>query len=247
MKERVPLRVATYNIGDYTGRGFDRGSEEGLAAIRAAMTAVGADLWALQEDVCCYGKEYGSYPRDTVYAGFGQYERCGCERYNYKAFLTTLPLTSVKRRFYTDGKFDHPWYLTGKVRIGEKTVTVISLHLDWSDRETRLEQIRQIIAYASQFEYVLIMGDFNTDDYENRVKLSIRSTHREDYSLFTDAGFRLANGGEFGDFHTFLDTANYPHAIDNIITSSGIRIVNAGVLCDGWMYDHAIMWADIEI
>lgn len=242
------MRVASYNTGDYTGKGFARGSKEGIEAIRASMAAVGAELWALQEDVCCYGNKVGAYPYGILYSDYTNYERVGSHRYNYKAFLSNLEIREVKRVFYVgDRVFNHPWFLSGVARISGKDVTLISLHLDWQDKATRLEQINQIIAYAKDAEYAMIMGDFNPCNYENGVKISEVATHEVDYKYFADAGFNLANCGRFGVFHTYLDTTSMPAPLDNIITTPNITIENAGIQADKWMYDHVILWADVTV
>ncbi len=241
------MRIASYNIGDYTGRGFARGSKEGIAAIRASMASVGAELWALQEDVCCYGDKNGAYPYGILYDSYSNYERVGSHRYNYKAFLANFEIYEVKRVFYVGERvFNHPWFLSGVARIQDRDVTLISLHLDWQDKATRFEQIKQVISYAKNAEYAIIMGDFNPCNYENGVKIDNNATHEVDYQNFTDAGFNLANCGEFGVFHTYLDTAAMPAPLDNIITTPNITIENAGVQADEWMYDHVILWADVS-
>ena len=45
------FRIADYNMGDYTGVGFDDGSEEGIIAYRKVIAKVDADLWAAQTDI----------------------------------------------------------------------------------------------------------------------------------------------------------------------------------------------------
>lgn len=241
------MRIATYNIGDYTGKGFERGSDEGIEAIRSSMAKVGAELWGLQEDVCCYGDKTGAYPFGIVYDGFKNYERCGSERYNYKAFLTNHPLTNVRRVFYVgDRVFNHPWFLAGETVLEGRCVTIVSLHFDWQDNDTRVEQIKQVIDFISRSEYAIILGDFNPCDYKDGKKQSDNGTHDVDFPLFTNAGLNIANGGKFGLLHTFVDTPRYPAPIDNIVTTPNINIDNAGTCQEPWMYDHAILWADIS-
>ncbi|MBO5904516.1 MAG: metallophosphoesterase [Clostridia bacterium] len=84
-------------------------------------------------------------------------------------------------------------------------------------------------------------------DYENGIKISEVATHDVDYKHFADAGFNLANCGDFGVFHTYLDTTSMPAPLDNIITTPNITIENAGVQTDEWMYDHVIIWADVTV
>ena len=241
------MRIATYNIGDYTGRGFERGSVEGIEAFREAISKTKADFWGLQEDVCCYGDKEGLYPYNIIYNDYKKYERCGSHRYNYKAFLTNQPLANVRRVFYYgDRIFNHPWFLAGEAILDGKSVTVVTLHFDWQDNDTRTEQIKQVIDFILKSEYAIVLGDFNPCDYKGGVKISDEGTHIEDCRHFTDAGLNIANCGKFGTFHTFIDTPRYPAPIDNIVTTPNISIDNVGTVQEPWMYDHAILWADIS-
>ena len=140
------LRVATFNIGDFTGRGFEKGSEEGKQTIRATMASVGATCWALQEDVYDYGN--GEEVYTALYSDYAHYTRHGTGEYNYKAFLTNEQLSDVAPVSYTgDMVFRHPWFLRGSLTLGDREICLISLHFDWSDKNVRAEQIRQVIAY----------------------------------------------------------------------------------------------------
>lgn len=59
IERAVKLRIATYNIGDFSGDGFAAGSPEGIAAIRRVMASAEAALWALQEDVAYCNADAG--------------------------------------------------------------------------------------------------------------------------------------------------------------------------------------------
>ena len=120
MSEKI--KVATYNVGDYTGIDIKHGSEESREAFRAVFEKIGADLWALQEDVEFFNTETKETAFDAFYSSIHKnYKRNYTGNYNGKAFLTSLPLTDVEPIKYTGSmKFRHPWYLTGKVTVGEK-------------------------------------------------------------------------------------------------------------------------------
>ncbi|MBQ8351555.1 MAG: hypothetical protein IJY20_05885 [Clostridia bacterium] len=243
------IRFATFNIGDFTGLGFAPGSQEGKATIRATMASAGVRLWGLQEDVAYYNKETKESPYQALYDGYRHYERRGHTEYNYKAFLSDYEIRDVEQIFYTgDMKFRHPWFLRGTVEIEGKEICLISLHFDWSDKVVRGEQIRQVIAYADQHEYCIILGDFNPNDYINDgVKNSSRYLHEEEWPIFEAAGYSLANGGGFGYFDTILDNPHSPCPCDNIIVSNNIKIEQVGRVADEWMHDHAILFADISL
>ena len=90
MSEQIKIKVATYNVGDYSGKGLPAGSEESRAAYKDIFAKVGADLWALQEDVEFFNKETGESAFDAVYSSvLPNYKRNYTGNYNGKAFLTT--------------------------------------------------------------------------------------------------------------------------------------------------------------
>lgn len=243
------IRFATFNIGDFSGAGFVQGSAEGKQIIRHTMASAKVALWGLQEDVAYYNKETKEGPYTALYDAYACYERRGHTEYNYKAFLSDYAVKEVEQVCYTgDMTFRHPWFLRGTVELEGKQICLISLHFDWSDKVVRREQIRQVIAYADQYEYGIILGDFNPNDYINDgERLSSRYLHGEEWPIFEAAGYTLANGGRFGLFDTILDNPASLCPCDNIIVSSNITIEQVGRITDGWMSDHAILWADLTI
>ena len=42
MSEQIKIKVATYNVGDYSGKGLPAGSEESRAAYKDIFAKVGA-------------------------------------------------------------------------------------------------------------------------------------------------------------------------------------------------------------
>lgn len=250
MPEKEPYRtkIATFNIGDFSGRGFEKGSEEAKSTIRATMGGVNAELWALQEDVYWFGGVQGLSPYDAIYSAYPHYYREYTGEYNGKAFLSKTEITDVTRVEYVGvGRFRHPWYLRGRVNLGGREVWLFCLHFDWSDRAVRAQQITQLIADALTREYSIIIGDFNPCNYINDgEKVDGTSTHEPEFARFTEAGYVAANTGEFGLFNTVLDGSTATPC-DNIFVSPNIRIEAVGTVSDPWMCDHAILWADIAI
>ena len=103
------FRIATYNIGDFSGDGFTPGSPEGISAIRQAMAAADAELWAMQEDMPYCDPEAGLGPYELLYDAYPYYERRGNSVCNFKAFLSKDRIAGVEQVFYTgDLKYRHP-------------------------------------------------------------------------------------------------------------------------------------------
>lgn len=242
------LRIATYNIGDFSGNGLIPGAKETIQAYREVISSVGAQLWALQEDelYCDPATETGPY--DLLYNDYPCYERRGNSKYNFKAFLSHHKITGVEQIFYTgEMKYRHPWFLHGIVELGGHEIHLINLHFDWSDKAVRLEETKQLLEFAKPFERCIIIGDFNPDDYENDgVKVSSDNLFEAELLRFTSAGYETANGGAFGLFDTCFGSDGIV-PIDNILVSKGIRIEAVDTVQTDWMNDHLILWADIVI
>lgn len=268
-KDMKKIRIASYNIGDYStangssGDGIAKGNgtEVTKQEYIAVFKKVGADLWGLQEDSPCFNGTTEETPYDAIYNKIHPfYKRNFTGTYNGKAFLSCYEIKDVEAVNYpaavtsyapqgTSG-YGHKWYLKGKVEMGGKEITLITLHFDWACRERRAKQIETVIEFAKTQEYCLIIGDFNPDDYVNGEKQSNVHTHVEDCKKFTDAGFEGANAGKFGVFSTIVKGGkpreeNYP--CDNIFVTPNIKILNAEAVYEPWMNDHAILVADIEI
>ena len=249
----IKVRFATYNVGDYSGIGMKAGSEESREAYRALFKKIGADLMALQEDVRFFNPETEESAYDAFYSDIlPNYQRNYTGNYNGKAFLSKFELSDVHPIKYTgEMKYRHPWYLTGKVVIEGREITLICLHFDWSDQVVRAEEIRQMLEYAKEQKYCVIMGDFNPEDYvDDGKKVSNRLFFKEELARFEEIGFEPANAGRFGTFDTIIhesSNAVSPCPFDNILVSPGIKIVEANRVTEPWMNDHAPVYADIII
>ncbi len=252
MSEQIKVRFATYNVGDYSGDGVKGGGEESRKAFTELFQKVGADLWALQEDVKFFNPETEESAFDAIYSSVhNNYERNYTGNYNGKAFLSRFELKDVRPIKYTgEMKYRHPWYLTGKVEIEGREITLICLHFDWSDQVVRAEEIRQMLEFAKEQKYCIIMGDFNPEDYvDDGKKVSTRLFYKEELARFEEIGFECANAGRFGIFDTIVHPGSVisPCPFDNILVTPNIHIVAADRAYEPWMNDHAPVWADLVI
>ena len=111
MNEQIKIKVATYNVGDYSGEGFKQGSEESRKAFREVFAKVNADLWALQEDVEFFNNETRESAFDAIYSSaLPNYKRNYTGNYNGKAFLSKFELNDVcPIKYEGDLKYRHPW------------------------------------------------------------------------------------------------------------------------------------------
>ena len=275
------IRIATFNVGDFStasgssGAGIPAGNGTDVtkAEYKAIFEAVDADIWALQEDSQYFNGTTKETPYDAFYSDIHtKYERNFTGTYNGKAFLTSLDLRDVKPVYYnktttsyspeTPVGYSHPWFLTGKVIIDGKEITLITLHFEWSCKEQRAQQVADVLEYAKDKEYCIILGDFNPQNYINgedqstanpddkdNINPGSNNMYQVDWKKFTDAGFEPSNGGRFGVHGTLMrnGSARSPYPWDCVFVSSNIKIRNAEIVTASWMNDHAIAVADIEI
>ena len=276
MEHKSTIRVASFNIGDFTtateSAGNDikygSGTQKTLAEYIAVFNRVNADLWGLQEDSEFFFYPEKILPYDALYKQIlPNYERVFTRSYNGKAFLSGLELRDVNPIDYPpavtsyapDGTkaYGHPWFLTGKITLGGKEITIVTLHLDWNCKERRAVQLDTLVAFAAEQEYCILIGDFNPENLINgeachdgdSVSPDTKNMYRVDWKRFDDARLIYANGGAFGTFGTIMTNGSptSPYPWDNIVVTPNIRILNADVIYEPWMNDHAIVVADLEI
>lgn len=276
MENKSIIRVASFNIGDFTtateSAGNDikygSGTKKTLEEYIAVFQKVGADLWGLQEDSEFFFYPEKILPYDALYKQIHpNYERVFTRSYNGKAFLSSLELRDVKPVAYppvvtsyapegTIG-YGHPWFLTGKITVSGKEITIVSLHLDWSCKEKRARQLDSLAVFAKAQEYCILIGDFNPENLINgqlchdgdSVAPDTKNMYKVDWKIFDDAGLDYANGGKFGTFGTIMKNGvpASPYPWDNIVVTPNIKIRNVEVFYEPWMNDHAIVAADLEI
>ena len=246
-KNPIHLRVATFNVGDYTGKTFDVGSEDGKLLHRKLIGESGANIFGTQEDLANYG---GANIASSFWQMFKYYNRLGNSNYNYKAFASDFPIVGIKQVFYTNTEtyqFRHPWFLDGILYVNGREIHLASFHFDWSDNDTRREQIRQIIEYYSTYENIILMGDTNCENYVNEQPQEPHNLYDVEWPIFADAGYDMANNGYFGVFNTvgYDEQTQYP--LDNIFIKGNIRIKNADIIVKDWTNDHCMLYADLAI
>lgn len=235
----LQLRVLTYNIGDFSGSDFENGSPEGAIIIRNALSEQKASIIGLQEDV----EGYGNGKPDIIYSSYPYYYRTGNSIYNYKSFASIWPIYNIGQVYYSGGYFDHPYFLTGELFLNNhKRLLLVSFHFDWADKNRRHSQIQQLISFSKDYELAVLMGDTNCDNYLEGILIDRELLYEDEWGIFLDSGYSLANGGAFGLMPTY---GNSP--LDNIFVSSSIEIQNAFVAKYDYMNDHYMMVADLYI
>lgn len=248
--EGIKLRVATANIGDFTG---NKTPEVDPMVLKATLDGMNADLVATQEDLGRI-RHTKQQVKETLYTGFPYSERTGTGDYNYKAYLSKYELRDTKKVYYEvpeelKKNVTHPWFLYTNINVEGIDVHFINIHVEWRDNETRLAQFYFILDYIEEhnFEYCVVIGDFNPSNYKDGVYLGDDADiYKTDLQAFRDEMFKMANGGEFGEIDTILDSAGVS-VCDNILVSHNINITGVERVAEDWMNDHAFLIADLEI
>ena len=270
------IRAASFNIGDFTtateSAGNDirygSGTKKTLAEYTEVFKELDADVWGLQEDSEFFFYPEKIYPYDALYKSILPYHhRVFTQAYNGKAFLSryelfdlstvSYPATTTSYAPQGTSNYGHPWFLTGKIALGGKEISLVCLHFDWHCKQRRAAQIKEVVKFAKTQEYCIILGDFNPENLVNgerqndgeSVDPDTVNMYKSDWKKFTDAGLECANGGAYGTYGTIMSNGSpaSPHPWDNIVVTPNIKILNAGAIYKSWMNDHAIIFADLEI
>ena len=231
--KRPELTVASWNIAHF-GNGTSpnpSGTDENLQKYRDTIVGFDCDVLLLCENDPEYKPGVNN---DTVYRYFKNYESGDKREYNCNSVATQLDVISIKTIEFTQ-KYQDRYFFDTVVDCGGKELHCISTQAEWYDVDLRKSQLEQLIAYMNQFEYCVLGGDFNTSCRVNgQYPTGSEVGHyNEDYQLFLDAGYNIANNDYFG----MLGTNKISLPWDNIITSPKIRIRNVSVVNDG-LSDH---------
>lgn len=129
-------------------------------------------------------------------------------------------------------------YIKGYIIYNKKRICLINCHLDWRPAGRR-QELDMILAAMQKEEYVICCGDFNIESVS-------------EWDIFRNAGYKLANDGAFGQFHTWPHgSSSWPNEItDNVIVSSNINIQNVQMLSgtgDFEVSDHAALMVALRI
>lgn len=222
----IALKVMTYNVGGwYDGKGTNvpAAKDADYYALQyGTISDNNPDILFLEE----YWDQFSQAGR-TAISFLSQlfpyvYPVDGNTQYFGRCFCSKYPLSGYQNHIYTN---DSPrYYDTIVANVAGRNVTLCVTHLGLTS-EKRATQAQELLTFAQTVQTPLILaGDFNTAssrpdgaDYNN-VLLP-----------FINAGYSLANCGEFGRLITYMDLESGNGALDNIIFSEQFTITNAYV------------------
>jgi endonuclease/exonuclease/phosphatase family metal-dependent hydrolase len=249
----LKLRVASFNVGHFNqglaggfrfmgGPGAQKQEIKGMAKRQAAawrqwISEQSLDILGFQEWNKYFDVDSSFIAKDELLNPFYNNVYLGNEhRWIYNGIATNYELTNLRFK-YSYGEY---YALIGDLKIGNKTITVISTHIPWQ-KEWHMPALKAFIEDLKQYENFICFGDMNSADAEQM--------------LFREAGFNMANGGHQGWFGTSGGTlisegrqGMADKNIDNIVTSKNIKIMNVSAPRTGLNdFDHLPIIADIII
>lgn len=234
----VTQNVGLWNDGVHQGMAADK-VEERAAAWQAVMEKHGMDILVGQEWLPYLDADKTVDANEKVFAGeypyiYGEHT----STYDGKAIISRTPLTDISYTAMVSNVGRR--YAKAYTWIDGKKVCIIDAHLSFEEdiNVNRKEEMVELLNLAQGETYAIIAGDFNVFT-------------ADEFKIFEEAGYSLANAGAFGQFNTWPNLGRNPTAevnrvIDNIIVSPGIRIKNAWAE-DHQLSDHALLAAELEL
>ena len=247
-KEDGALRIVTWNIGHYSNGIFPHSQIDEQNYDKKRVRYLNF-IHYLDADIICLN-EYShvfAYARRTRLSRkvlFSDYHYIyEFPQYNYScnSVMSNVLISDLKvHSYYFNSKQDNEptgpvnyedyYYLKGQIKLSDKNITFIFTHLSFDDTVTgriQLQQIQELIDICKNDEYVIMAGDWNT----------------EDYSLFKSNGY-----------DTLIDESNvegtYPsddpqRILDNVFIK-GLKSVNVYVIHSD-LSDHLPVVVDLYI
>ncbi len=238
--DKLPLRlkIGSYNVGH-----FNQGELGGYQGDNAVDELQRWRHWISQQslDIFIVNEWNKAFDKDSVfdatkellkpfYTGiyFGD-----ANKWIFNGIATNLRLTNLRQVNW----FKDYYAIIGDLKIGKKTVTIMSTHIPWQKEGHELA-INSMINEMKKYEYVICGGDFNAFD-----QTQLR---------FASEGFNSANGGNQGWHCTAPANVERGRTdglhIDNIVTSSNIKIMNVSAPeVELTKHDHWPIIADLII
>ena len=231
------LRFATWNIGHYS---WGRASNPTVTSpevpaiarnYRRFLNVIDADVLGVceySEELTCDGDEKAD---EHIFPGYPQAAKGPKRAFQHDVvFFRRFRELERRQRFYPKHQQD-TYYQAVKLDVFGRGVWFVETHLDWKIWQPghagdRIDQMKTLIADFASEPYVVIGGDFNI------AALNPDGTRRfmvEEFGLFADAGYRMANDGS-------VATAKRNAPLDNIfvrgLEMSDVRFHKAGDLSD---------------
>ena len=222
----MSLKVMTYNVGGwYDGKGTNVPAAQDQEYFDLQYGTIhdnDPDFLLLEE----YWDQFSKAGR-TALSFLSElfpyvYSVNGNTKYFGRCFCSKYPLSGYQQRLYAGE--NERYYDTIIANVKGRNIMLCVTHLGLTS-DVRAPQAQELLAFAQTVQIpIIIAGDFNTassrpdgTDYNN-VLLP-----------FLNAGYSLANCGDFGRLITYMDLEYGNGALDNIVCSDDFTITNVYV------------------
>ncbi len=243
------LRLVSWNIGHYSdglsaySQINEQNYDEERAIYHKFIHYLDADIICLSEysHIFAYVKRRQKLSRKVLFSEY-------CYIYEYPQY--NFSCNAVMSNILISDLYDYPYYfndkqdnaptgpvnyedyyfLKGQIKLSDKNVTVIFTHLAFDDTETgrlQQQQIEELINICKDDEYVILAGDWNT----------------EDYSLFMSNGYNVLCSKD--DINGTYPSHEPAHLFDNIIVK-GLEYKNVKII-ESDLSDHLPIVVDLYI
>ena len=242
------IRIATWNIGHFAlGEKnntilTENQKEEKLAEYQDYIyNCINADVIALNE--YCTKFTTQSLAKNTVFSKYNTQFEGPKRQYSRNALFANADVTNIQLCEYECNKtanMESPYgikannyyYVTADLNINGQIVKLVSTHLAFyagnssNPPEICKDQMRELVEVCKSYDKVVLMGDWNA--------------YFSDFSVFTDAGYSLAN--------TDSNLSTYSASIDPIdnIIYKGVTVSDFG-LAGCTLSDHYAIYCTITV
>lgn len=204
------IRIMTHNLGQFYN-GLTRCPDDAVDSYKAIYGQLIAkyqpDIIATQETPE-YMNEGNTVPGATVYQK--RYQNfAGFSGYLGMRFATNYSLSEYLLESFENEP--NRCFIKTYLYMNGIRVAMYNTHMGLT-AENRATQFAQLLADMQKETYVIVCGDFNVQDFD-------------EYSVLTNAGYRLANGGSCGVFPTYVSDVPSQMYPDNILVSANINII----------------------
>lgn len=242
LEKSINLKVASFNTGLWSdgltaGVADDKVNEKAVEW-RKLIGANDCDLVLAQEFTKFFDVSKTINAYDFIW------------KFKYKNFFRTdIPWTSsaILSKYVLKDTIEQAFsngqsrkWIKSYVEINDIKICIINAHLSLQTdyNIARKQEHQELLSLMASEDYVILCGDFN-------------AYSTSEFDVFKNAGYKLANGGDFGWFDTWTNFGQSQSSwsnkkIDNIIVSSNIDIQNVYV-DNRNLSDHAPLITELII
>ena len=239
------IKVATWNIGHFS-IGKNTNTKLTDAAFQDSYNSycaylydqIGADLITVNEYSAMFTPSYRA--KNTIFNRYPTKYEGTQYRYSCNALFSKLDVSGLRMHIFScnqSATIEHTnlikasdyYYLQGDITLGGENVTVVTAHLAFDNTKDPdtvcLDQIDELIRNLSDYDRVLLMGDWNTREFAY-------------FKRFEEAGYTLGNTNP-------ARATCAGRSLDNIIVK-GLEVSNFTIHATG-LSDHYAVSATIEL